>query len=425
MLDICYKKNSVVLTEKAKGQRAEQRLRYRWHVRFARSVNGKISPGQIVDVSSRGLAMLCHADKHCPRQNHLVSIDFAVPHFGLTDALDIVFSKRIGRVCRVDNLSNMVNRIAVQFAEPLFFKPGEQNISESDAQQILRAKIRSITRAEEKAKVYGEALARAEEKLWFYAEAKDKAEEKAKIEATARVILEEKVRAQAESIAELQKKTRVYTEAKARAEERAKIKAEARDKAEENVRAEIQKRANLEAQMQDKVKSYTDQIVKIKAEATEAVVWAKAEAEYAIAKVKDEFEQKNDVYAEAKISSDGIGKIKAKARTKAVIFIVVMLVVGTLFLFYPKQRDKSIDYYNRGSIHLKKNEYDQAILDYTKAIEINPRLGAAYYNRALAYYDKREYDKAWQDVHKTESLGYVVYPRLLKDLREALTEALN
>jgi len=415
LLDIRYfssdKKDSVILTEKAYDQRAEQRLRYRWPVRFARDVKEKTSPGQIVDVSSSGLAMLCHADKRCPHQDQLITIDFGVPHFGSTDYLDVVFFNRIGRVCRIDYLSNMVNRVAVQFAEPLFFKPGEQNISESDAQQRLQDKTYSITRAEEKAKVYGEALARTEEKLRSYAEAKAKTEERAKIEAKARAIVEEKVRAEAESIAELQEKTRAYAEAKGRAEERAKIEAKTRKKAEENVRAEIQKSADLEAQMQDIVKSYTDQIVKIKAEATEAIIWAKAEAEYTVAKVKDEFKQKDDVYSGA--------KIKTKIRTKAAIFIVVMLVVGTLICFYPKQRDKSVDYNNHGSIHLKKNEYDQAILDYTKAIEINPRLGVSYSNRALAYYNKREYDKAWQDVHKTESLGYVVHPGFLKALREA------
>ena len=362
-LDIRYflrdKKDSAALTtETANDQRAEKRLRYRWPVRFTKGVNEKTYPGQIVDVSSRGLAMLCHADKHCPHQDTLVKVDFGVPHFGSVDSLDAVFFNRIGRVCRIDNLSSMVNRVAVQFAEPLFFKPGEQNISESDAQQRLEAKTRSITRAEEKAKVYSEALAINEEKLQSYAESK------------------------------------------ARAEERVKIEAKARAKAEEKVRIENQIRANLEAQMQENIKSYTNQIAKIKAEATESMIWANAVAEYTVAKVKDDLRQKQGVYAEANIRADERVKIKVKAGTKAVIFIVVMLIVGTLSRFYPKLRDKSVDFYNRGSIHLKKNEYEQAIFNYTKAIETAPKMAKAYYNRGNAYIAKGQYDRAISDYNK-------------------------
>ncbi len=152
----------MVLTMDIAGeQRAEQRLRYRWPVSFARDVKEKPSPGQIVDVSSRGMAILCHADKNCPHPDQLVTVDFGVPHFDLADSFDAVFFNRIGRVCRVDSLSSQISRVAVQFAEPLFFKPGEQNISESDAQQRLQAKAHSISKAEEKARIYSEALANA------------------------------------------------------------------------------------------------------------------------------------------------------------------------------------------------------------------------------------------------------------------------
>ena len=157
------KKDFVVLRmETADNQRTEQRLHYRWPVRFARDVKGKSSPAQIFDVSSKGLAILCHDDKNCPHPDQMITVDFSVPHFDSTDSFDAVFFNRIGRVCRVDNLNNKVNRIAIQFAEPLFFKPGEQDISESDAQQRLQAKTHSIAKAEEKARSYGQALARAE-----------------------------------------------------------------------------------------------------------------------------------------------------------------------------------------------------------------------------------------------------------------------
>jgi len=155
----------------AVNQREEQRLCYRWPVRFARSVKEKPSSGQIVDVSSWNLSFLCHANKKCPSPEQLVTVDFGVPYFDSADSFDTVFFNRIGRVSRVDNLTNLVNRVIIQFSKPLFFRPGEQNISESDALQRLEGKAQSISKAEEEARLYSEALLKAEEKTTIYEQA--------------------------------------------------------------------------------------------------------------------------------------------------------------------------------------------------------------------------------------------------------------
>jgi tetratricopeptide (TPR) repeat protein len=55
---------------------------------------------------------------------------------------------------------------------------------------------------------------------------------------------------------------------------------------------------------------------------------------------------------------------------------------------------------SRGIAYYKENLYDQAISDYTKALEIEPRYALAYVNRGIAYYFKREYEKSWKDVKK-------------------------
>ncbi len=348
------KKDFVVLTmEKPGEQRAEQRLRYRWPVHFARDVKEKPSPGQIVDVSSRGLAILCHADKNCPHPDQLVTVDFGVPHFDLADSFDAVFFNRIGRVCRVDNLSNLVNRVAVQFAEPLFFKPGEQNISESDAQQRLEAKAHSISKAEEIAKAQTQARAEAQAKAESQAKARAEAERKARAETEARIQIQKKAKsdveknakAHAETLVRAEERIKAYAQAKAEAEEKLKAEIEARCKAEANsiaqaektakaeakakaqvmlrakaekkAKSEARKRAKLEAQTQQKIKSYTDQLTKIKAEATEAIAWTKAEAEYTVAKVKAEFKEKTDAYDKAKIETSKKPNAKTKAKKKA------------------------------------------------------------------------------------------------------------
>jgi tetratricopeptide (TPR) repeat protein len=57
-------------------------------------------------------------------------------------------------------------------------------------------------------------------------------------------------------------------------------------------------------------------------------------------------------------------------------------------------------YNNRGNAYDYKGQYDQAISDYTKAIEINPKYGLAYYNRGIAHNNKGQYDQVISDYTK-------------------------
>ena len=56
-----------------------------------------------------------------------------------------------------------------------------------------------------------------------------------------------------------------------------------------------------------------------------------------------------------------------------------------------------ISYTNRGIAYAGKGQYDHAIADYDKAIELNPRYERAYVNRGDSYYARRQYDHAIAD----------------------------
>jgi tetratricopeptide (TPR) repeat protein len=61
-------------------------------------------------------------------------------------------------------------------------------------------------------------------------------------------------------------------------------------------------------------------------------------------------------------------------------------------------------YYNRGVAYAGKGLYDQAIADYTKAIELKPDDAEAHYNRGLEYEKLGQRDEAIADYRQAISL---------------------
>jgi len=114
-------------------RRKEQRLRYYWPIWFARDLSHTLSQGQMIDISSEAAAFTCYADNDCPYLGQPIIARFSVPRYGPDDSFDMEDFTREGHICRIDNVNDYLRRIAVQFAEPLPFKPGEQS-EESDAQ---------------------------------------------------------------------------------------------------------------------------------------------------------------------------------------------------------------------------------------------------------------------------------------------------
>jgi len=125
--------------DKNSEKRTEQRLRYRWPIWFAEDLTEELSQGQMVNISSRGAAFTCYADGSCPYPGQHLTARFSVPRYGPDDSFDMANFIRSGHIRRVDDVNSFLRRVAIQFAEPLPFKPGEQSYSESHAQAALKS----------------------------------------------------------------------------------------------------------------------------------------------------------------------------------------------------------------------------------------------------------------------------------------------
>ncbi len=83
-------------------------------------------------------------------------------------------------------------------------------------------------------------------------------------------------------------------------------------------------------------------------------------------------------------------------------------------------------YLNRGRAYSGKKNYDQAILDYNKTIELNPQDSTAYFNRADVYEKKGNVQQAVGDYQKAVELDASNEPAKnnLKRLRDELAKNL-
>jgi hypothetical protein len=117
-------------------RRNETRLRYNWPVWFAENFHDVLTQGQMTDISSGGAAFTCYADK-CPYPGQAVTARFSVPRYGEDDSFNMTNFVRDGHVCHVEQITPYVRRVAMQFAQPLPFKPGQQQDAEKESAQAL------------------------------------------------------------------------------------------------------------------------------------------------------------------------------------------------------------------------------------------------------------------------------------------------
>ncbi len=63
---------------------------------------------------------------------------------------------------------------------------------------------------------------------------------------------------------------------------------------------------------------------------------------------------------------------------------------------------------NRGAAYYYKNDMDRAIMDYNRALQLDPTMAVAYANRGLAYYKKRNLTQATDDFKRALTHRYLL-----------------
>ena len=128
---------------KTENRRRAPRLRYRVTVHYSEHTEGETttSEGQMLDISSGGLAFRCNAVENCPYEGQQLNIRFSIPNSKVHDASMMDFD-RAGRVLRVQEVNPTLRNVAVRFDEPLpvgkvFFDTIGLYHSNSESQDLL------------------------------------------------------------------------------------------------------------------------------------------------------------------------------------------------------------------------------------------------------------------------------------------------
>jgi Tfp pilus assembly protein PilF len=86
------------------------------------------------------------------------------------------------------------------------------------------------------------------------------------------------------------------------------------------------------------------------------------------------------------------------------IAVLVFLAVGS-GASAPSANKEAVVHYNNGLDSYKKQDYNQAIAEFTEAIQRDPNFTNAYYNRGRAYDEINDFDRAIADYDKTIQLN--------------------
>jgi tetratricopeptide (TPR) repeat protein len=94
-------------------------------------------------------------------------------------------------------------------------------------------------------------------------------------------------------------------------------------------------------------------------------------------------------------------------KSAGIILLIFLFLLFSCASTQPKQGELgNAKFYNsRGIAYGEKGQYDQAISDFNRAIELNPNDNKAYNNRGIVYRLKGQYDQAVSDFNKAIDLN--------------------
>ena len=74
-------------------------------------------------------------------------------------------------------------------------------------------------------------------------------------------------------------------------------------------------------------------------------------------------------------------------------------------------------WFNKGNIYYDEGDYTSAIQSFSNAINIDPEFGEAYFNRGLAYLNAGNKNQAFADLSKAGELGVIPSYNILKRMK--------
>ena len=87
----------------------------------------------------------------------------------------------------------------------------------------------------------------------------------------------------------------------------------------------------------------------------------------------------------------------AKNHSYVYTCLFALLILSACLPTEDKANEQALKHYDQGILFTQQSQFDLAIEEYSKAIDIVPHFAKAYLNRGHAYSYKREYDKSITD----------------------------
>ncbi len=77
-------------------------------------------------------------------------------------------------------------------------------------------------------------------------------------------------------------------------------------------------------------------------------------------------------------------------------------------------------HYNLGAAYSNNENYEQAVAEYLRAVEIDPEIGDAHYGLAFGFYQLKKYNLAWKHIQIAEKLGVEISKDQLNAIKRKL-----